>query len=408
MTRTWTHRTLRGTSSNTSYPWNRIEEFGVEGESLEIAVSWLTRPRRKEGETVYERFHDFWFFDTPPSVCTLGEGNSPLFRAPKALQTYTGLERLYLKNETSNPTGSFKDRGTKTILAMALENHEQYLATVSTGNMGQSVAAYAARFGLDAYIFAPASASLDKLKYSAVYGAHVCLVETDDLASLKHELARIGGQSGLRITSGNHAVRAEGYKFEAFEIWEQLGEMVPDYVAIPTSAGGHIRGIFKGFRELLEAEYIEQLPQMIVIQPQVNAPLVVAIESNLSQPVPFAPCPTLASALTSNDPPGGAEIVEKAQRYDWPTATVSEAEIEESWHVCASAGLWLEPSASLVFPALRSLRRQRRLKEDDLVVAVLTGSGTKDLKMLQKVNCQPETLALADLEDFCREKLNLR
>lgn len=398
--------TLVGMRTGQCYPPNRIEEFGSEGETLEVFSPSCARQIHRNGHSVYERFRDFWPLRVEPEQCSLGEGQTPLLRAPHSLKVYTGLDRLYLKNETANPTWSFKDRGTVVCCALARQLGEPYLATISTGNMGQSVAAYAARCGLKALIVVPATASPQKLQAAAVYGATILRVETDDLCHLKHELAAVAKSLGLRITTGANPFRVEGYKFEAFEMWEQLDGVVPDFVVVPTSAGGHIRGIFKGWQELEAAGLVESLPTMVLVQAASNAPLADALLGELPEPVPYPPAKTYASALTSNDPPGGANLLRLAQNASWLGATVAEEAIREAWEIAARAGLWVEPSSAIVLPALRQLAARGVIPRDACVVASVTGAGPKDMRLVENSSFTVVQTTLAALENQLKKFLS--
>jgi threonine synthase len=185
-------------------------------------------------------------------------------------------------------------------------------------------------------------------------------------------------EHNLRIVSGNGPIRTEGYKSEAFEIYEQLGLDVPEYIAIPTSACGHIRGVFKGFKELLEAGYIKRLPKMVVVQAQNNSPIVSAIKSGKDRIIPFSNFHTIAEAITSGTPQGGDEIVQKANQYGWLAEDVTEEEIIESQRLLAGEGLFVEPASATSLAAVKKLHASGLIKSSDRVVLILTGSGLKD------------------------------
>ncbi|MCX7626732.1 MAG: pyridoxal-phosphate dependent enzyme [Candidatus Sumerlaeaceae bacterium] len=389
---------LVGLRSGKEYDLARLEEWGEGGETLDLQPVGEWSPVRHRGTSIYERFRDFWYLPVEPQQCSLGEGHTPLIKAPPALKHYTGLDRLYLKNETANPTWSFKDRGTVACCALARQYGENYLATVSTGNMGQSVAAYAARCGMKALIITPATAAKEKLCSASLYGATILQVATDDLCRLKHEISPLATKHGLRITSGANPFRVEGYKFESFEMWEQLEGIVPDFIAVPTSAGGHIRGIFKGWQELEASGFVESLPTMVLVQPAENAPLAAALSADLPEPITFPPARTLASALTSNDPPGGTDLLNIAKYYGWLASDVSEDGIREGWHVASRSGLWLEPSSAIIFPALKQLTAHGKLPREATVVAVMTGAGPKDNTVLKGATEDLEKVPLEDLE----------
>ncbi len=393
------HSYLIGCRTGRTFPLETLDEFGPDEEMLEVALPPHWPRGRKPGNTIYERFREFWPFRVAPDTVSFGEAHTPLLKAPTLLKQYTGLDRLYLKNETSNPTLSFKDRGTMAYCALAREIGETYLATISTGNMAHSTAAYAARCGLRALIIVPASAVPEKLLPAALHGAGILRVSTKDLGDLKERVRALAQQLNLRISSGASPYRVEGYKFSSFELWEQMEGVVPEFVAVPTSAGGHIRGLFKGWLELHECHLIEALPRMILVQPSSNAPLAEALKHRSPEPIPFPPAQTFATALTSNHPPGGRDLLEVALRHEWVPATVTEEEIVEGWQVAARSGLWLEPSSALVFPALRKLVQRKRLARDATVVAVLTGAGIKDTKLAEQCSGCIHDIAPEQLEE---------
>ena len=251
---------------------------------------------------------------------SLGEGNTPLVEAGPRLATFSGLERLWLKNETQNPTGSFKDRGSLTCVFMARERGEPTLATVSTGNMGHSIAAYAARSGLRALVFVPEFAPREKLLPMTLHGATVIKVRAPDYALMKQTVLGLAGEFNLRIVSGNGPIRVEGYKLTAFELYEQTRGELPDYIAVPTSACGHLRGLFKGFRELQAAGLIRRCPRMIVVQAANNSPIVATPPSWHRR---CATCSPPGGAILSRQSPRSAQCVRCAATIHSDTASDS-------------------------------------------------------------------------------------
>jgi threonine synthase len=142
---------------------------------------------------------------------------------------------------------------------------------------------------------------------------------------------------------------------EAFELYEALGGSMPDFVVIPSSACGHVRGVFKGFRELRAAGLTSRLPRMVVVQAASNSPLVSAIKKKSRVIVPFKDFTTVAEALTSGNPPGGEEILDKALEYGWLAEDATEEEILESQLVYARAGFFVEPGTATTLAGLKDL-----------------------------------------------------
>ena len=364
------------------FPFERIEELADNGESLEAGIEGLASARVKPGRHLWERFADF----LPVAIdgdLTLGEGDTPLLPAGKALSEFTGIGRLLLKNETMNPTWSFKDRGSLTTIAMARQMGESVTATISTGNMGNSIAAYGARAGIRAVVFVPHYAPQEKIRAMAIHGATVVKVSAPDYSLMKREILGLAAGLNLRIVSGNGPIRTEGYKLEAFEMYEQLEGRVPGFIAVPTSACGHIRGIFKGYRELREAGLTDRLPRMIVIQAANVNPVVSAIRDGRDRVSPVAG-QTIAEAITSGDPPGGDEIVLKAKQHGWLAEDVTEEEILDAQRRLAGAGFFVEPAAATSLAAVKKLRAAGKIGEEDSVVLMLTGSGLKDMSVFAR------------------------
>ena len=375
-------RCLISTISGTEYPFDRLEEFAENSESLEVKLKGLNRAKPKRGATIWERFQDFLPFDHFDPSCSLGEGSTPLLES-EDLAEYVGLKTLLLKNETVNPTWSFKDRGSLPCVLMAKQCNERFVATISTGNMGASLAAYGARSGIQPIIFIPPLCPEEKIRSMAIHGAIIFKVEAPDFGEMKRKVLSLATKLKLRIVSGNGPIRVEGYKFCAFELFEQLKGQVPDFIAVPTSACGHIRGLFKGFNELLEAGLVNRLPRMIVVQAANNSPLVTALKQKKSSLVPFSNVHTIAKAITTGNPMGGDEILQKAYKHRWLAEDVTEEEILVGQRLLARAGFFVEPSSATSLIAVKKLVAAGKVKQDESVILMLTGSGLKDSEVFQ-------------------------
>ncbi len=386
---------LQSTSSGQEFPFDFIEEFTPEGESLEVVIPGITAAKIKPGRFLWERFADFLPFSSVDSEVSLGEGNTPLLKAGKLLVAHTGIRNLLLKNETVNPTWSFKDRGSLFCVWMAKAMNEKVTATISTGNMGNSLSAYGARAGLNVLVFVPTFTPVEKILAMNIHGATVLKVGAPDYSLMKNTVLGLAKEFSLRIVSGNGPIRVEGYKLTAFEMFEQMNKTVPDFIAVPTSACGHIRGIFKGYRELYEAGLIDRLPKMIVVQAANNSPIVSAIRQGKNHIIPFSNFKTVAEAITSGNPAGGDEIVQKAKRYGWIAEDVTEEEIIESQQIFARAGLFVEPATATSLMAVKKLRGQGKIDSNQTVILMLTGSGLKDMDVLRK---QPQNTVASSLK----------
>lgn len=368
---------LVSTLTGMPFPLSRLEEFADNGESLEVSQGPHTPTAVTTGASIWERFADFLPFGNYDARWSLGEGDTPLLLSDQ-LTEQLRVGSLYLKLESMNPTWSFKDRGSLPCILLAKQMGESVVATISTGNMGASIAAYGARAGLKTLVFIPTFCPAEKIRAMAIHGATVVRVKAPDYDSMKRSVLGLAGSLGLRIVSGNGPIRVEGYKFLAFELYEQMSGAVPDYIAVPTSACGHIRGIFKGYRELQRAGLINRLPRMIIVQAANNSPLVTALRQEKRRPVPFRNFHTMAEAITTGDPLGGDEILDKAYRYGWLGATATEDDILASQRTLAEAGVFVEPASATSVAAVAQLRSSGAIGPDASVVMILTGSGLKD------------------------------
>lgn len=390
---------LASTLTHTNYPLSRLDEYSEAGESLEVKISAIPQAIQRKGKHIWQRFADFMPFHLMKEEGSLGEGNTPLLKASPPLAAFCGSTALWLKNETQNPTCSFKDRGSFACLCMAEEMKEDYLATISTGNMGHSIAAYGAHSGKKVLVFVPDYTPREKLLPIAFQGAVVLRVKARDYSTMKSEVLKMALELKLRVVSGNGAIRVEGYKLTSFEMFEQWEGEIPDFIAVPTSACGHIRGLFKGYQELKESGLSKKLPRMIVVQAANNAPVVQAIRKRADHISPFPARKTVAEAITSAYPLGGDEILRKALDFGWLAEEVTEEEILLSQKVLAENGFFVEASSAVSLSAVKKLIAQGLIQKNHSVVLMLTGSGLKDLDVLKDRTLNVKDVSLDQVRD---------
>ena len=214
---------------------------------------------------------------------SLNEGGTPLYRLEN-LQRELEMKELYVKNEGANPTGSFKDRGMTVGVSKAIELGMDKVICASTGNTSASLAAYSAKAGIKSYVLVPSGKiALGKLAQAIVYGAKVLPVRGnfDDALRVVVEASR---ELGVYMLNSINPFRLEGQKTIAFEIFDQLG-FVPDNIILPVGNAGNISAIWKGFKELYEAGFVDKVPRMIGIQAEGASPLVKAFKKRK----PFEP-----------------------------------------------------------------------------------------------------------------------
>jgi threonine synthase len=280
-------------------------------------------------------------------VITLGEGRTPLLRAPRLSERF-GVE-LWLKWEGANPTGSFKDRGMSVAVTKACEDGATRLVCASTGNTAASCAAYAARAGLEAVIVVAAGAAASsKLVQVRAVGARI--VEVDGSFSDAYaEAERLASENGTVLVNSTNPHRIEGQKTAALEILDQLGGM-PDVLTLPYGGGGNTKAYARGFEEGAGA-----LPRIHPVQAADRKG-------------------TVASAIRIVDPIHKAEVEDAIERSGGSVVTVTDDEIREAWRLLGhEEGLFCEPASAAGIAGLSQSSRA-----GERVVCVVTGHGLKD------------------------------
>ena len=313
--------------------------------------------------------------DTDASA-SMAEGNTPCVELP-SLAGLMGLQHLYGKLEFLNPTGSFKDRGTAIMLSAAREHGVEEIVEDSSGNAGASVAAYSARAGLKAHIFAPATAPPAKIQQIMAYDATVHLIEGPREMTTEAAIA-YRDKHGLTYASHNLSPYfIEGTKTFAYEVAEQLAGGVPDHIAMPVGNGSLFIGAWKGFRELLEAGRIAKMPRLHCIQATAVMPIAAAY--NGTDWTPTEGVSTIAGGISVGAPPRVREVLNVLQDSGGVALAVQDDEILRWQRLLASVeGIYAEPTSAAAFAGLDNLVRRGEAKGSDSVLVPITGSGLKD------------------------------
>ena len=319
----------------------------------------------------------------PAFALTIGEGGTPLLDVPTLGRAF-GIDRLLIKDEGLNPTGSFKARGLGMAVSRAKELGATSLAIPSAGNAASAMAAYAARAGLPAYVFMPADAPVVTKAECRAYGANVYLV--DGLINDAGKVAREAGPSfsWFDVSTLKEPYRAEGKKTMGLELAEQLGWRVPDALVYPTGGGTGIVGMWKAFAELEEMGLIgSKRPKMIVVQAEGCAPIVRAFEMGERHAGPWTDAATVAAGLRVPVAIGDYLILDAVRQSGGTAITVTEAELMEGVDLAAThEGIYVSPEAGAAYVATKKLRASGFLEQGDEVVIFSTGSGMKHTDLI--------------------------
>jgi threonine synthase len=324
------------------------------------------------------RFHEFLPFTDDTSIVSLGEGNTPLYDAPRSAD-YCRLPQLKLKHQGCNPTGSFKDTGMTVAVTQARKLGARLVVCASTGNTAASLAAYAARADLLCAIIVPGGqVSNAKLAQALDYGAKVLEVEGnfDTCMNLIRELAE---DDSVYLVNSINPFRIEGQKTVAFELAEQLEWLMPDHLVVPGGNLGNSSAFGKGFRELLENGLIDRQPKITVVQAEGAAPFArfyddVAHENFVNEEHPE----TLASAIKIGAPVSWQKAWRAVRETGGSVITVSEQEIADAKAIIGRDGIGCEPASATTVAGIRRLVAENEIKQHETVVAVLTGHVLKD------------------------------
>lgn len=338
-------------------PWEPLERMDFDLQLIDRNASTLWR---------YKEIFGLEEVDVPLS---LGAGWTPLVDVE-----FAGA-RTWFKLEFVSPTGSFKDRGTEVEMNYLKAAGVQEVVEDSSGNAGASMAAYAARAGLKASIFAPDSASPAKLAQIGIFGAELNKVPGPRIESTRAALKAVE-DGAVYASHAYNPVYLLGQQSAAWELWEQFGQDVPDALVIPTGQGGLLMGAWLGFRRLVNAGMIQKMPRLFAAQPELLAPIHDAFTQNLDD-IPEA-TPThksIAEGLAIVRPVRAKRLLQALRESEGGAITVTEEEIMHAYRQLALRGIFAEPSSAVAAAAVPKIRE--KLGSSARIAAALTGSGLK-------------------------------
>lgn len=320
---------------------------------------------------------------TPP--VSLGEGDTPLVRAPN-LGRALGLKNLWIKNESLNPSGTFKDRCMAVAYTKTREAGGDGMILGSAGNAAAAASAYAARAGMPCYVLVPEATPRERVFHNLLYGARVILVRgtVNDCIDMASEV-----MTGLRLCNATTAAphnpyQAEGPKTIAYETARQLEWRAPDWVLTPIGGGGILTSIWRGFNDLFALGLLQGVPRMAGVQ-ALGCSAVFNAYRDGKKPGELVRVPhpkTIAVAIADPLPLDGDTALAAIYDSGGAAAGLEDAEILAAQALLARCeGIVADPASSCTIGGIRHLLRQGRIKAEETVVAVVTGTGLKDLRL---------------------------
>jgi threonine synthase len=347
------------------------------------AKSW-SRDSLKDREPTMWRYREMLPLFDGESPVTLGEGFTPLLHAP-TLGARLGLDRLYIKDESLNPTNSFKARGQSAAITRARALGATTVSAPSAGNAGNAMAAYAARAGLQAQVFLPSDAKGPFVSECRLYGAAVTLVD-----GLITDAARVATERGTSlgwydVATLREPYRIEGKKTLAYELVEQMDWTYPDWIIYPTGGGTGMVGMWKAFDELEQIGWMRAhpRPKMVSVQAEGCAPIVRAYWSGAEKAAPWEQATTVADGLRVPRAIGDFLILRAIRESGGTAVAVSDAEMVEGMlTIGACEGVSAAPEGGATWAALVRLVQAGTVKPEDSVVLFNTGGALKYLDAL--------------------------
>lgn len=340
-------------------------------------------------KVISNNFWDLMPVISPDSLPRLRVGNTPLYH-------FTSIEgnqipfHLYLKDDSQNPTFSFKDRASSVVSAYAKENGIDTIVAASTGNAGSSLAGICAAQGQKAIIMVPKSAPVAKLTQIVMYGATIVPVDGNyDMAfDLSIEATKAFGWYN-RNTAFN-PLTIEGKKTVSFELFSQLNREIPDYIFVPVGDGVIISGVYKGYEDLLNLGLISKMPTIVAVQAEGSANLINNLKRNDFQ---VSPSCTIADSISVDIPRNFCMAKEFINLYQGETLSVTDNEIiEASMILSHNTGIFSEPAAATAYAGMLKYYQRQQFNKNQKVVVLLTGSGLKDLNAVSKAITIPNAI----------------
>ena len=367
-----------------------------DGGNLDIILDYEKLQTINNGELINTTDNSMWRYLLLLPVKDPNFRNTPLRKvgltpmyAPKILRDSLGISDLWIKDESSNPTASFKDRASALVIARAKEIGSEVVVTASTGNAGAALAGMAAAVGHKAVIFAPKSAPQAKIAQLLVYGAEVLLVDGNYDAAFDLSVDAAEEFNWYCRNTGYNPFTAEGKKTAAFEIWEFLIKRFPGYferqvnVFVSVGDGNIISGLHKGFKDLFAIGQLDKFPRIFGVQSTGSAAIANAFEAGNEDIIPVH-AETIADSISVDLPRDGLRALRAARQTNGAYITVTDEEILQSIADLGKAGIFAEPAGATSYAGLKKAIENNIIDRESITFVINTGNGLKDIKSAMK------------------------
>jgi len=363
----------------------------------------VTKSMFSTRENTYWRYFELLPIEDKKNIVSIDAGFTPLTKAEN-LGKVLGLNNLYIKNDSVNPTYSFKDRPAGVAISKAKEFGLSAVGCASTGNLASATAAHAAKGGFACHVFAPSNIEMPKIAQALSYGANYIAVDGtyDDANTIA---AQIGDSKGIGIVNINmRSHYVEGSKTLAYEVAEQLDWQVPDQLIIPVGSGAMLNAICKGFEELQTVNLLDDVTNMhmIAAQPHGCAPVVDAFKKHDTNVIPVESPDTVAKSLAIGDPGDGRYVLKRIAQYNGAAEECSNEEILDAIILLAKTeGIFTEPAGGVSVSVLQKMVEQGKIDKNDKVVCYITGNGLKATESIMSVLKKPDTMK-SDISEIAK------
>ncbi len=349
---------------------------------LKRAAETLTKESLKTRPENLWRYAEVLPVENAENVICLGEGFTPLLKTERLAASLPIKLNLYIKDESTNPTQSFKARGMTAAVSMAKELGVTRVAAPSAGNAAGALAAYASRAGMETFLFMPQDTPRANIVECEQTGANVTLVDGLITDCGKIVAERKEAENWFDVSTLKEPYRVEGKKTMGYELAEQFGWTLPDVILYPTGGGTGLIGMWKAFDEMEQMGWIDaKRPRMVSVQSATCAPIVRAFHEGKRFADEFENAQTVASGLRVPKAIGDFLILDALRESNGTAIAVSDEELVKAVkEIGASEGLFVAPEGAACLPALRKLIEQNFVKENETVVIFNTGAGVKYLE----------------------------